>query len=230
MEEHGRNMTFSQRAWKNLVEDKIKTTVNHFCRKPLNYFTESDIHSYLYHALYREKNFSRQYPTQNPTQKTILIHREYPTFFKFKKDMPVIPSKEAGKRGHYDLVVLNPEFVKAHTFDVVINKDYSTIPTEFTDKPLIAAVEFKFLIHKLDKEMLKEIEMDFQKLNYTKPYAYNRYFLLFNRFGPIRDHLNILERIKNENPSVSAVYAETYFEGEIKATKKYFGQINGKNY
>jgi hypothetical protein len=204
------------------IESKIKTIVNHFRRRPLNYFTESDIHSYLYLAFYRDKNFSRLYPTLNPVEKTILIHREFPTFFKYENKLPIVPSDKAKSRGHYDLVILNPEFVMANSFAVVTNKDYSLMHKKFDITPLIAAIEFKFIIGEINENMLRNIEMDFQKLKYTEPYSYSRYFLLFNRFGPIGKNISRLEDIRRKNTDVKGVYAEAYYEDNVKKHKEIF--------
>ena len=73
------------------IEPRIRTLVNRFKGRASNFFTESDIHSYLYLVFYREKRFSKQYPTADPSVMTILIHREYPTFFRFKERRPVKP-------------------------------------------------------------------------------------------------------------------------------------------
>ena len=58
----------------------------------------------------------------------ILIHREYPTFFKYDKKIPIVPREEAKSRGHYDFVVLNPRFVEFYPLSVVTNKDYKLLP------------------------------------------------------------------------------------------------------
>jgi hypothetical protein len=204
------------------IELKIRTLVNHFRRRPLNYFTESDIHSYLYLAFYRDKLFSGQYPTLNPVEKTVLVHREYPTFFKYDNQPPIVPSDKARSRGHYDLVILNPEFVKANRLDVVTNKEYSFMLKKPVIIPLIAAIEFKFIIGQINEHMLKNIKLDFQKLTHTKPYSYSRYFLLFNRFGPIGENFGELERMREDNVDVKAVYAEAFYEGNEKKHKEIY--------
>ncbi len=208
--------------WETKIESKIHTLVNHFVRKPLNYFTESDIHSYLYLAFYRDKIFSSQFPTANPNEKTILIHREYPTFFKYDKKIPIVPREEAKSRGHYDFVVLNPRFVESYPLSIVTNKDYHLLPKEFKFKPVIAAIEFKYIIRRIDKNMLENIEIDFQKLQASTPYSSVRYVLIFNRFGAVGEYIREIERMKRENPGVKAVYAEAWYEGDNKRTSRKF--------
>lgn len=208
--------------WEAKIEAKIRTLINHFVRKPLNYFTESDILSYLYLAFYRDKTFSSQFPTANQNEKIILIHREYPTFFKYDKKIPIVPRIESKSRGHYDFVVLNPEFVKLYPLRVVTNKDYHLFPNKFEYKPLIAAIEFKYIIRKIDSNMLRNTEIDFQKLQSSIPFSYDRYVLIFNRASPIGKSVKEIERMRSENPAVKAVYAEAWYEGDRKKTNKIF--------
>jgi len=73
-----------------------------------------------------------------------LIHREYPTSFRYhKKNMQL--DEQTGGRGHYDLVVLNPKFIASHTIDEVIAKDYTKCCKD-KKHHLLAAVEFKLII------------------------------------------------------------------------------------
>ncbi len=210
------------KEWKAAIESKIRTLANHFVRRPLNYFTEPDIHSYLYLAFYRDKVFSAPVPTKDLREKTILIHREYPTFFRCDKKIPLVPSDKARSRGHYDFVVLDPGFVKSFPFSVVANKDYHLLPERFDRKPLIAAIEFKYIVREISRNMLREIEMDFQKLQCSIPYSHTAYALIFNRFGPIGERLEEIHRMRRENPGVKTVYAEAWYEAGRKKTYQNF--------
>ena len=213
-------MLMRKYEWETKIESKIQTLVNQFIRKPLNYFTESDIHSYLYLVFYRDMFFSSQLPTANPNEKTILINREYPTFFKYDKKIPKVPCEKSKSRGHYDFVVLNPRFVESYPLSVVTNKDFHLLPKKLSYKPVIAAIEFKYIIRRIDKKMLENIEMDFQKLQSSTPYSYARYVLIFNRFGSIGEYIREIERMKKENPNVKAVYAEAWYEEHIKKSNR----------
>jgi hypothetical protein len=112
------------------LEDNIEKCINalleKFLKWPLNFFTESDAHSYLYYYFFRfgSKEIKKPYHT-NDSKRTVLIHREYPTSFRYRKETMQLDEKKGG-RGHYDLVVLDPEFVKAHKLKQVIAKNYKT--------------------------------------------------------------------------------------------------------
>ena len=207
------------------IESKIKTLVNHFKQKPLNYYNEADIHAYIYHAFYRDKSFSKQYPTVNPDQKTVLIHREYPTFFKFERKIPIVPSERAERRGHYDFVVLNPEFVTANPFKVVVNNDFRVTAKETKVKPLLTAIEFKFITRKIGKGMINDIEMDFQKLKWTSDFSKSLYLLIFNRYGQIDEFFEEFERMSQESPEIRAIFVISYFD---QGTKRTFEESMGR--
>lgn len=207
------------------IESHIRTLVNRFKGRACNFFTESDIHSYLYLVFYRDKRFSKQYPTADPSVRTILIHREYPTFFRFKRELPVQKACRPAKRGHHDLVVLNPLFLTAYPLTVATNQDISAIPQTPQERPLLAAFEFKMPRSRIGSSALNEIEIDFQKLQRSLEWSQSLYMLIFSRHERMAaERWPELERMATENPDVKALYMEYVGEGEARAYQmKYFG-------
>lgn len=207
------------------IESHIKTLVSRFKGRAYNFFTETDIHSYLYLVFYRDKLFSKPYPTADPSVKTILIHREYPTFFRFRRNLPVQPSAAPAVRGHYDLVVLNPAFVGAYPLHRVTNQDVKMMPQRLKDNPLLAAIEFKMPRSKLVSRTLKQIEIDFQKLQCSLKWSQALYMLILNRHERMpAEGWAELERMATENPDVRAVYMEYIGDGEARTYQgKYWG-------
>ena len=202
------------------VESNVKTLVNRFKGRAHNFFTESDLHSYLYLVFYRDKRFSKQYPTGDPSVRTILIHREYPTFFRFRRELPVKSAPKPAKRGHHDLVVLNPSFLAAYPLSIVTNQDISAIPRRPKEKPLLAAVEFKMPRSRIGRGTLEEIELDFQKLQLSLEWSQRLYMVIFNRHVPMAPELcPELERMASENPDVRALYMENVGEGKARPYK-----------
>ena len=123
------------------VFDSFRKSINRFRERPLLYFTESDIHSFLQSDLIQSniKLFIHE------KRKISLVHLEYPTNFRYKKQMLLkgyprylpensetnIDSK-TGDRGNFDLTILNPGFIDMifkcfHNEDIaiehIINKD-----------------------------------------------------------------------------------------------------------
>jgi len=207
------------------IESHIKTLVNRFKGRAYNFFTESDIHSYLYLVFYRDKRFSKQYPTADPSVRTILIHREYPTFFRFRRKLPVKQAQAPANRGHHDLVVLNPSFLAAYPLTTVTNQDVSRIRQRPKERPLLAAIEFKMPRSRIGSSTLKEIEIDFQKLQHSLAWSQSLYMLIFNRHERMTaEAWAEIDRMAAENADVKGLYMECVREGEAMPYQvKYLG-------
>jgi len=80
-----------------------------FIRYPHLFYTESDMHCYLYYLLYAGRTFKGFIQTSDP-KKTILLHKELPTVGGYTKDTQglLVPSEEKRKkRGHFDIAIIN---------------------------------------------------------------------------------------------------------------------------
>lgn len=203
------------------LEKCIQSLAYKFRKHPFNFFTESDAHSYLYYYIFRfgPKELKLSCPTQNTSIRTVLIHREYPTLFRYnKKDLK---QNDIGSRGHYDLAVLDPVFVENHPIHEIIAKDYDDCDRDPITPPLLAAIEFKFLVRPLHGQMMREIECDFQKLSWAlEKQATNAYMLIFNRSQAIgADQKESLLAFQAKNPGVKLLYAESVYSQHEKGRK-----------
>lgn len=192
------------------IEKCIKSLGEKFLKWPYNFFTESDAHSFLYYYIFRSgyKLLKQPYPTKDSSIKTVLIHREYPTSFRYsKKNMRL---DEKGGRGHYDLVVLNPDFVASHSIGEVIAKVFKKCCKDENDH-LLAAIEFKLIVNPLSKGLESEIEKDFQKLTWSinNRQARSAYMIIFNRVRQEKNFLYSLDKIAFQNPHVKCLYLES---------------------
>jgi len=79
-----------------------------FIRYPHLFYTESDMHCYLYYLLYAGRTFKGFVETADG-KKTILLHKELPTIGKYARDSQglLVPSKKARARGHFDIAIIN---------------------------------------------------------------------------------------------------------------------------
>jgi hypothetical protein len=142
----------------------LTTLANVFRDTPRCFLTEHDLHSYLFKIVEsqlceRGKLFSETIDKQ----KVSLVHHEYPTPFRcdmsnhgFSKVEETDKTAKGGlfRRGHYDLVVLNPEFVKAHELITVAGKNYKHFyinKDKIQATPLLWACEVVFGSHYGDK-------------------------------------------------------------------------------
>ena len=136
--------------WSDMKGWIIERIGEMFHNCPDYFFTERDIHSLLCDIANEELRLSGVMETKtidgylvNP------VHHEYPTPFRcdmegydfVKKDKPPC------RRGHYDLVILSPVFVRRNSLDVVCAKDFDLFETEmqYVDTtPLIWVCEVIF--------------------------------------------------------------------------------------
>jgi hypothetical protein len=192
------------------IERCIKSLGEKFLKWPYNFFTESDAHSFLYYYIFRSgyKLLKLPYQTKDSSIKTVLIHREYPTSFRHRKSNMGLDEK--GGRGHYDLVVLNPDFVASHSIGEVIAKDFKKCCKDENDH-LLAAIEFKLIVNPLSKGLESEIEKDFKKLTWSINNRQSRsaYMIIFNRVRPEKTFANRLDKIADQNPHVKGLYLES---------------------
>jgi hypothetical protein len=221
-----------------IVEDAVRKLVNRFKGRAFNFFTESDIHSYTYHCLYK-KDIAKLYPTKDGSS-ALLLHREYPTFFRFGRVKKKLAGRNASvfetgnpaaSRGHYDLAILNPEFLRKNILDVVINKDIRYSSTRVNvDYNILAAIEFKFIVKEPSMNMLDEIQIDIDRLSYPQDHVRTKYLIIFNNYGPLYEWMRKkMEEMCSRQTKVKIVYIESY----LKDNKKiyggtYFGKWNIK--
>lgn len=108
------------------VEQAIKSLKNKFLQSPYAFYTESDMHCYLY-SLLSQENFAQQPVSvrigkRAQTVQTLRLHKEYPTLGKFyKTGKKLVPSQDKyvtvqdkrlqSSRGAYDLAIIDPDEV-----------------------------------------------------------------------------------------------------------------------
>ena len=106
------------------VEYAIKCLRDKFLQSPYVFYTESDMHCYLYNLLFRENSLQQpvnvRIGKKAQVVQTVRLHKEYPTLGKFYKiGKKLVPCESnyvtvGGKklqpsRGAYDLAIINPD-------------------------------------------------------------------------------------------------------------------------
>lgn len=195
-----------------LIERTISELARRFRESPLDFFAESDLHSWLYHLLLEIPDLSRRYRMAEASGETLLVHREYPTFFRFRERLPVEKTGPPARRGRYDLVVLNPEFVTTYPAEVVKNQSFSkTEGKTWPIKPILAAIEVKLLRRKPSDQIMQDIEIDFQVLQQSDPWVSSTYMLVFSWWSELPDNQRgELGRMDRENNDVTLLYVESW--------------------
>lgn len=173
---------------KGIVEECIEKVVEDFEAHPYMFYTEQDIHCYLYHLLYSKEMFAKEYDTSN-NEKTIMFHKEYPTVIRYRRRLKKEHKQEAdygvlrceedidekqsdryGKptRGHFDITIFNPHNIKKIT------------AKNFRDKnkiPLSPLVAIEIALNNGTKHLIN----DNKKLTDEKNDVKYRYILHFIR-------------------------------------------------
>lgn len=181
----------------NAVFKGIKRTINRFRENPFYYFTEADIHSSLYRDIL-DGNSDIFYQKRGSDKiRVSLVHQEYPTFFRYKKEFlkkfseksfyyddnleKTTPVSKHGDRGNYDLTVLDPAVFNNENINLkeflkeIINKDLKTESYNKVKPLYFIEVKFLHLFNYTNKQMLNEISMDNEKLSLAFYHYYNKY-------------------------------------------------------
>ena len=168
--------------WNNLKNTIVDQLIEMFHQHPNYFFTEHDIHSILYNISKEELQQSGVLTEKtSDSHEVVLVHHEYPTpfrcsmkgySFQMKYDAPY-------KRGHYDLVILNPEFVRKSELKVVYGKDFkkfSEAMQKVKVEPLTWACEVIFFpgVKGLPKNAFKIIKQDALKVKETMRHKVGR--------------------------------------------------------
>lgn len=93
-------------------EAAIKSLVRRFRNHPYAFYTETDMHCYLYHRLYAGGLVNGLYPTADG-HVTILLHKEYPTVARYRRgeDGKLEESAQGRRRGAFDISIWDPRFI-----------------------------------------------------------------------------------------------------------------------
>jgi len=162
------------------LENAIHSLVGEFTHEPYAFFTEADAVVRFHQLLVRYPSFSRRVSTQDGHEVS-LPHREYPTFFRFDDKNPTARLGPPARRGHYDTVLLNPDFAAAHPVETVLNRSIDA-PREPDIVPLEAVVEFKLHTRGWSSRRSKGIVRELGKLRLTADDAPLRYLVVLQRY------------------------------------------------
>ncbi len=139
------------------VNKSIDTISGEFRSHPTCFFTENDIVCRFYGIMLEELPVSKAIDKDG--HEHFLVHREYPTPFRcdmsggrFEVKDDDARTEKGGKfqRGHYDMVVLNPDFVDRHRFEVIRAQNYQLFKDEVVSKvdsygpPILYGLEFMY--------------------------------------------------------------------------------------
>jgi hypothetical protein len=93
-------------------EAAIKSLVRRFRTHPYAFYTETDMHCYLYHRLYSGGLVNGLYRTLDGHD-TVLLHKEYPTVARYQRrdDGRLEENAQGRRRGAFDISVWDPRYI-----------------------------------------------------------------------------------------------------------------------
>ncbi len=93
-------------------EAAIKSLVRRFRTHPYAFYTETDMHCYLYHRLYSGGLVNGLYRTVDGHD-TVLLHKEYPTIARYQRrdDGTLEENAQGRRRGAFDISVWDPRYI-----------------------------------------------------------------------------------------------------------------------
>lgn len=96
-------------------EAGIKSLIRKFRTYPYAFYTETDMHCYLYHRLCSGGLANGHYKDADDHM-TMLLHKEYPTASRYLRntDRTLAESEMGRRRGAFDICVWDPESVSQH--------------------------------------------------------------------------------------------------------------------
>ncbi len=164
------------------LETALHRLVESFWEEAYRYFTEADALAAVQFWIERRPELAQAVRTADGYETTI-VHREYPTFFHYDKTNPVARLGPPAARGHYDLVVIDPAYVRKHPAQTVLNRR-ERYRAGFAAPPLVAAAEFKLFARGWSPGRIRNVRRDLGKLRLTlqsPAHAQAAYYCLLQR-------------------------------------------------
>ena len=114
------------------IDQSIEALCKEFRSRPTLFYTEHDLVSLFYAILLRTLSVATA--RDRDASEHLLVHLEYPTPFRcnmegdrfaIKGDNERTPHGGLYRRGHYDIVVLNPDFISQYSYEHIKAQDYA---------------------------------------------------------------------------------------------------------
>ena len=185
-----------------VTESAIDNLAKTFKKSPYFFYTESDLHCYLYNEIFNELPLEDWQCKTKDGKSSILLHREYPTKGRYSA-RALKEGVQKGARGHFDLSIWNPEKTEERLFRVERSTDFRN------EQHAFIAIEFD-LIEGNDslESAVHHFRWDLLKLRGVKNEVEFGYSLVF-----VRDWIygkQFLKKIKKEvtEENIAVLYAE----------------------
>ncbi len=185
-----------------IVESSIDNLIATFKETPYFFYTENDLHAFLYHEIYRKLKFKNWQCLTRDKKSSVLLHKEYPT--KQRYSARALRSIEKGARGHFDLCIWNPEETRNRQFRATESINFKQ------EQHTFVAIEFD-MIEGNDSlnGALHHLKWDLLKLGDRENEVEYGYCLVFARdWTRSREFLSKITRDVKKNRNTVILYVE----------------------
>ena len=173
-----------------VTESAINELITTFKRNPYFFYTENDLHCYLYNEIFNKLPIKEWQCKTSDGKTSILLHKEYPTKARYvAKSLEKVTSK--GARGHFDLSIWNPEETEKRLFRVANSTDFEK------EQHTFIAVEFDMVEgNKPFEQAMHHLKWDLLKLTSEENKVEHGYSLVFVRDWDNKD--DFIEKARTE--------------------------------
>jgi len=149
------------------VSSAIRVLIEKFIEMPYFFYSEQDMHAYLYHKLISGK-LGEFFVETHFVDKSVLLHKEYPT-------LRMYPGRRRGRRGHFDLAIIDPEYVSESHWRMQVREP------PYSRHRLKAAFEFGLNAIGTTRLDLTHFRKDLERLTNAENEVERGYLLFFVR-------------------------------------------------
>jgi len=163
------------------ISSGIRALVEKFIEMPYFFYSEQDMHAYLYHKLISGK-LGEFFVETHFGDKSVLLHKEYPT-------LRIYPG---GRRGHFDLGIIDPEYASESHWRMQVREP------PYSRHRLKAAFEFGLNAIGTTRLDLTHFRKDLERLTNAKNKVERGYLLFFIRrqdYIPDSGLLQLIDRL-----------------------------------
>jgi len=199
-----------------ILETGIVELANAFLARPYAFYTESDLHCFLYRTLCNlGLNQACRCKVNGRLVESVLLHKEYPTKDRYRRRRDAESTiEERGDRGHFDISVWDPVLTEQRQFHA---------PRGEGEQRTLAAVELSLNEH--HKNFQWHVYWDLLKLKDPKNEVEKGIILFFVRDYPYRKtrflrngFIRTLHEMFGDENKVPIVYVEKLGAEERKGT------------
>jgi hypothetical protein len=158
-----------------ITESAIDELITTFKKNPYLFYTENDLHCYLYKEIFNKLPFEEWLCKTSDGKTSILLHKEYPTKARYvAKNLEKVTSR--GARGHFDISIWNPEETENRLFRVVNSTAFEK------EQHTFIVVEFDMIEGNTPfEEAMHHFKWDLLKLSSPENHVEYGYSLVFVR-------------------------------------------------